>query len=103
MLTGQNLVWEAGNLMVKAILEMDYDTVTEMKEIIENQVRISNGEGLRPDWSFHLHGPMLQFGNYGLAFFDSIAFWMRVTEGKPWEFSEESKRIIAGFADNGIG
>ena len=102
-LTGQNLVWEAGNLMVKAILEMDYDTVTEMKEIIENQVRISNGEGLRPDWSFHLHGPMLQFGNYGLAFFDSIAFWMRVTEGTPWEFSEESKRIIAGFADNGIG
>ena len=102
-LTGQNLVWEAGNLMVKAILEKDYDTVTKMKEIIESQVSISQGEGLRQDWSFHLHGPMLQFGNYGLAFFDSIAFWMRVTEGTPWEFSEESKRIIAGFADNGIG
>ena len=102
-LTGQNLVWEAGNLIMKAVAENDPETVAELKEIIESQVRFSTGEGLQEDWSFHLHGHMLQFGNYGLAFFDSIAFWMRVMHGTPWEFSPESKRILAGFADNGLG
>ena len=102
-LTGQNLVWEAGNLIMKAVAENDSEAVAELKEIIESQVKFSDAEGLQDDWSFHLHGHMLQFGNYGLAFFDSIAFWMRVMEGTPWEFSPESKKVLAGFADNGLG
>ena len=73
-LTGQNLVWEAGVLLMKAALEDDAAAVETMKNTIEGTVQVTEKEGLQSDGSFHLHGHMLQFGNYGLAFFDSIAF-----------------------------
>ena len=100
--TGQNLVWIAGIVLMRAALSGDAALVWQMKDIIQSTVQVTDKEGLQDDWSFHLHGHMLQFGNYGLSFFDSIAFWMRVLSGTPWEFSRESKEIIAGFGNNGL-
>lgn len=102
-LTGQNLVWEAGVLLMKAALEDDAAAVETMKNIIEGTVQVTEKEGLQSDGSFHLHGHMLQFGNYGLAFFDSIAFWIRVLEGTPWAFSDKAKETLAFFGESGLG
>ena len=100
--TGQNLVWIAGVILMRAAIEGDAATAAQMKDILESTVQITDKEGLQDDWSFHLHGHMLQFGNYGLAFFDSIAFWSRVLEGTPWDFGQNCKDIVAGFGNNGL-
>lgn len=96
-MTGQNKVWLAGNSLMCGLLRGDDALVGRAIETIWAEVGISSTEGLQPDFSFHQHGPQLQFGNYGLAFAVETARWARILRGTPWALSAGKLEAFRGY------
>jgi chondroitin AC lyase len=71
-MTGQNKVWLAGNVLLKALLMNNETLVKAARDTISSEIYITTKEGIQPDFSFHQHGPQQQFGNYGLAFIYNV-------------------------------
>ncbi len=109
---GQNLVWRSGiqlkiglvtfnrghiNLLGSAI-----DRIRNAAAIMENQIAITPGEGIQPDWSFHQHGQQLQFGNYGLTFAQSQVGWAWVLNESPLRYSSEKLSILRNYILKGM-
>lgn len=100
--TGQNKAWLAGNQLMKALLIDDPELAAEAQRQIAEEVYVTEGEGIQSDWSFHQHGPQLQFGNYGLAFAEGVSFWIRVLNGTSYAFSERQVEIMENYILNGL-
>lgn len=101
---GQNLVWEAGNLLIAGLLDNDEALVRKTARIIQEQISADKSHaGIQPDWSFLQHGSQLQFGNYGLSFAVSQAYWARAFEGTPLELSSEKRDVLENYICKGIG
>ncbi|MBN9299865.1 MAG: hypothetical protein J0I41_22880 [Filimonas sp.] len=100
--TGQNLLWQLDNEARAAILHKDEaafkNVILRMQEVIE----VTAKEGIQPDYSFHQHGPMLQFGNYGLHFLNTLVFWMSIAEHTPFAFAKEKKQVLVDYCSNGL-
>lgn len=102
--TGQNLVWEAGNLLVAGLLDDNEQQVRQMALIIQNELKISKTvAGLQPDWSFLQHGAQLQFGNYGQSFAVSQAYWAQAFKDTDLALSEEKRQILKNYITKGVG
>ena len=54
--------------MFKSLLKRDVDTIKLTSQAIQEELVVSMKEGVQPDWSYHQHGPQIQFGNYGLSY-----------------------------------
>lgn len=100
--TGQNKAWLAGNQLMKALLIDDPELAAEAQRQIAEEIYVTDGEGIQSDWSFHQHGPQLQFGNYGLAFAEGVSFWIRVLNGTAYSFSDQQVEIMENFILNGL-
>lgn len=83
-MTGQNKVWLAGNVLVRALLQEDKELVRQARDTIVSEIVTGQTEGIQPDWSFHQHGTQQQFGNYGLAFLASMSFYSGVLPELQW-------------------
>ena len=92
--TGQNKVWLAGNNLMRGLLTDDEALVAEARDQIAEEIVVTDGEGIQDDWSFHQHGPQIQFGNYGLAYAEGLSFWLRVLDGTPYMFSDAQCAVI---------
>ena len=102
--TGQNLVWETGNLLIAGLLENDEELVRKTASIIQSEIKHSRTiEGLQSDWSFLQHGPQLQFGNYGQSFVVSQAWWARAFKGTELELPEEKMQVLRDYVVKGVG
>lgn len=98
-MTGQNKVALAAVVLMRALLERDLQTVLAAKEQIASEIYFTDkGEGLQRDYSFHQHGPMMQMGNYGLAYIATMAHWGRIFEGTSLAFNEEQVSILSNYA-----
>lgn len=100
-MTGQNRVWVAGITLVRGLLKKDHALVTEAARVIGEEIRVTTAEGVQPDFSFHQHGPQLQFGNYGLSFAGDSAMWMRIFAGTPFAFPKEKLNILNDYMTEG--
>lgn len=100
--TGQNKMWLAGNNLMKGLLIDDEDLVIRACDQIKETIYITDGEGVQRDWSFHQHGPQIQFGNYGLAYVEGLSFWMSVLKGTRYDFTQEQKDIVGNLMKEGI-
>ena len=74
-MTGQNKVWLAGNVLIRALLQNDWQLAKEARKVIASEITLGQKEGIKADWSFHQHGPQQQFGNYGLSFICNMSFY----------------------------
>lgn len=101
--TGQNKVWLAGIQLMKGLLFDDEALVVEARRQIGEEIRVTDDEGIQSDWSYHQHGPQVQFGNYGLTFAEDVSFWIRALEGTPFAFPDSQKDIIGHLILDGIG
>jgi chondroitin AC lyase len=70
--TGQNLVWGAGNQIVRGLLTSDPALVSAAYQRIYQEVIITPGEGIQADYSFHQHGAQFYSGGYGLGFAQDV-------------------------------
>ena len=100
--TGQNKVWLAGNNLMKGLLTDDENLVIKARDFIAEEMCMTDQEGIQEDWSFHQHGPQIQFGNYGLTYVETISFWLRVLGGSEYDFSPEQKRVVCNLMKEGI-
>jgi chondroitin AC lyase len=100
--TGQNLIWQLDNQARIALIQNDYSSLAGIIANMQKVVSVSSAEGIQPDYSFQQHGPMLQFGNYGLHFVNSLLFWMTVTAGTPLAFRPDKQQILFDYCSEGL-
>lgn len=100
--TGQNKVWLAGNQLMKGLLMDDEALVLKAKNVIAEEIVMTDKEGIQEDYSFHQHGAQMQFGNYGLTFIDVMSFWCSVLYGTDYAFSDEQNRLVMQFISDGM-
>ncbi len=100
-MTGQNKVWLAGNVLMRAILLNDVALARQARDEIASEIVLGRKEGIKPDWSFHQHGAQQQFGNYGLSFVSSIALYAYLFKGTEFAFSDEQMDIMRNLVDKG--
>ena len=100
-MTGQNKVWLAGNVLFRALLKRDADTVRMAGQSIREELVVSTGEGVQPDWSYHQHGPQLQFGNYGLSYVNDMIKWISILRNTPFQLDESKVAILRNYVLKG--
>ena len=96
-MTGQNLVWVAEVTMARGCLSGDADLVRAAFQRIEREIRLSEGEGIQHDYSFHQHGDQLYSGGYGRGFSTDcprIAYWAR---GTCFQMKQETLNLLVGY------
>lgn len=100
--TGQNKVWLAGNQLMKGLLTDDEALVVKARNVISEEIVMTDEEGIQKDYSFHQHGPQMQFGNYGLTFVDVMSFWCSVLHGTDYAFSDEQNSLVMRLVSEGM-
>ncbi len=100
--TGQNLLWQYDNQARLAIILDNRQTFERLMKGMQSLIKITTGEGIQPDYSFHQHGAMLQFGNYGLHFLNNTVFWLNVTTGTNFAFDLENQRVLFDYCRSGL-
>lgn len=95
--TGQNKVWLAGNVLIRGLLQNDWDLVKEARNAIADEIVTGKKEGIKEDWSFHQHGAQQQFGNYGLAFISSMGLYSAVFAHTSLAFSSRQQEILTSL------
>ncbi|MCU7552705.1 polysaccharide lyase beta-sandwich domain-containing protein [Chitinophagaceae bacterium LB-8] len=100
--TGQNKVWDAGNAVMYALLSDNLPLAVSSRDSIVSEIYITIQEGLQPDYSYHQHGPQLQFGNYGLAFISSMAYWANIFSGTSLAFDAAIMKYLRDYLLQGI-
>lgn len=96
-MTGQNKVWQSGNVLLRSLLLKDAETIAKAAEAIREELVVSTGEGVQHDWSYHQHGPQLQFGNYGLAYVGDMIKWITILRNTPFSFDESKMSILRNY------
>ncbi|MBS1370462.1 MAG: hypothetical protein HPZ91_10955 [Lentisphaeria bacterium] len=98
-MTGQNRNALYSIHLLKGIAYRDGAMVREGRDgLLEGIAFAAPGrEGLQPDFSFHQHGPLLQFGNYGREFFDTASMWAAVLAGTRYAYSPEQLGIVRDY------
>lgn len=100
-MTGQNKVWLSGNILLRGLMQGDEDLVKMARDSIMSEICVGRAEGIKPDWSFHQHGPQQQFGNYGLAYVSSMVFYYRLFRDTPFSFDHEKEEILCSLINEG--
>ena len=102
-MTGQNRVWLAECVLMRALLEGNAQDAEAARAAILGEISMSRTiEGVQSDWSFHQHGNMAQFGNYGAAYILSVPRLATVFAGTPWECPPEKLEILEKLVDRGF-
>lgn len=65
---GANLVWSADLALHYALLVGDESLARRCSDLLTTEIRITTGDGVQPDYSFHQHDKRLQMYQYGGAF-----------------------------------
>jgi chondroitin AC lyase len=100
-MTGQNKVWLAGNVLLKALLANNEPLARSARDTIASEIYKTEKEGIQPDFSFHQHGPQQQFGNYGLSFISSMSYYANVFGGTGIGFSSAQISILRDYVFDG--
>ena len=100
-MTGQNKVWLAGNVLIRALLQNDSVLAKAARDTIVSEIVLGRREGIKNDWSFHQHGPQQQFGNYGLAFVSGMSFYNRLFKDTVFALSKRQKDILYSLINKG--
>lgn len=100
-MTGQNKVWLAGNVLIRGLLQNDFQLVKAARDTIVSEIVLGNREGIKRDWSFHQHGPQQQWGNYGLSFLSNMCMYAEVFAHTPLALSDEQTDILFSFFKEG--
>ncbi|MFC1805734.1 polysaccharide lyase family 8 super-sandwich domain-containing protein [Planctomycetota bacterium] len=99
--TGANLMDVAQTAVVKASLTGDTALLTEAARRVAGEVKVSAGEGIKDDWSFHQHGACAQLG-YGAVYLGAGSRVGWLLHGTPYEIPKEKRAIVSQYILNGV-
>lgn len=100
-MTGQNLVWVADITCARGCIENDPDPIAEAFQAIANEIRITQEEGIQPDYSFYQHGPCLYSGGYGQGFAGDCARYALLGRGTRFALPPEKIDILERYILDG--
>lgn len=105
--SAQNRIYTSFYGVYRALLCEDSTGLVEQVERIRGEARMKEGlggvntarndnerEGIRRDHSFHQHGVALYNGFYGAHFVQDMCFWMKITDGLSFGFTEKEKQVM---------
>lgn len=98
---GANTIWEAKLGLDYGAFTQDAALIAQQSALISGEIKVSTGEGIQSDWSFHQHGARLQQFHYGGAFLGDTARLGGVLRGTPWAITDEKIGILADCVLNG--
>ena len=96
-MTGQNKVWLAGIALMKGLLCDDAGMMRESRNQIFEELHVTTQEGIQPDYSFHQHGPQLQWGNYGAAFSADMIQWASIFRDTDYALTPEQIDLLGRY------
>lgn len=117
---GANLVWSADLGLHYAALTGNDTLMKRCVELLVNELKITTGDGVQPDWSFRQHGARLQMYQYGRAFLWEnirIAWQLRSTSSsypaekiellvngilKGWQWMARGINTVPGTIDRSV-
>ncbi|MDQ8181018.1 polysaccharide lyase family 8 super-sandwich domain-containing protein [Pelagicoccus sp. SDUM812005] len=100
-MTGQNLVWINKVTVMRGVLEGKPALVDRAFERIEDEVRISAGEGLQADYSFHQHGALLYSHGYGAEFLNDATQCFYWSQGGQFEMARKTRDLLESMVLEG--
>ena len=100
-MSGQNKVWLSNNVMLRSLLLRKQDSVTIASKAIQSELKITNGVGVKPDWSYHEHGAQLQFGNYGLSYLEDMIKTYIFLNNTPFQFEKDKIQFLRNIVLKG--
>lgn len=100
--TGQNLIWEAGNVLVKGLINASSSTVAQSSSEMAAEIVQTTAEGIQYDYSFHQHGPQLYTGGYGSSFASDTIFWADMLRDTVFDFPSAKQDILANYLLVGV-
>lgn len=101
-MTGQNKVWLSGNVVYRSLITGDTAQIRAAVNAIQEEVVVSEAEGIQPDFSFHQHGTQQQFGNYGSAYAADMLKWASIFQQTPFQFRPEKIEIMRNYLLKGM-
>ncbi len=99
--TGANLVWSVDLAIHYAALTNDTVLINQYTNLLKNEITISTGDGIEPDYSFHQHGARLEMYEYGKALFWEGARLAWQLQGTQWAIPKEKLAVLNNFAFEG--
>lgn len=95
--TGQNLVWYASQQLMRGVLTGSAEDVAAASGAMQREIRITTGEGLQPDFSFHQHGAQLYNGGYGQRYVVDACRYATLLQGTRFAFSPDKLALLADY------
>lgn len=99
--TGANLTWSADLALHYGLFTKNDSLINKGSNLLANEIKISNGEGIRQDYSYHQHGARLQTHHYGAAFLKENIRLAYELQNSPWAFAPQKIDILRNFSVNG--
>jgi chondroitin AC lyase len=94
---GANLTDFAKIVIYGGLLSDDKARVAAGLDGIKASVKVTQGEGIQADLSFHQHGAQLHNGSYGKVFFNTVIYWAYQVKDSPWAFSKEQTDLLISY------
>jgi chondroitin AC lyase len=96
-MTAANLTDIATSVIYRGLIEGNLTRVNSGLTAISNEIKITTGEGLQIDWSFHQHGPLLYNGGYGFVFLSSATYWCEKVTGTTFAFLPSKITLLSNM------
>jgi len=98
---GSNLTDITQHMIMKAVLTGNTELLENAVSITSQSIKVSQGDGIQRDGSFHAHGPELYMHGYGREYLSGIRNVAVYIVGTSFSFSPEQIALISDFARNG--
>ncbi|MBC7888728.1 MAG: hypothetical protein H7Z13_12675 [Ferruginibacter sp.] len=99
--TGQNLLWLASAHLYAACLSNDIEGVKRVFASVGEEIKITEEEGIQPDFSFYQHGKQNYAMGYGKGFTASAAKYFYLANQTAFQFTPEKIAVISHYLLDG--
>ncbi len=99
--TGANLIWSADLGLHYGVLINNPNLIKKCRDTILSVIKITSGEGIQQDYSFHQHGKRLQMYQYGRSYlFENLRLAWQLKD-LSYAFPESGLKILGDFIFEG--
>lgn len=95
--TGANLLWGVRITIYYALLTRDEELLQKASGYLAGEIKTDGYEGIKPDYSFHQHGPQLYSCGYGRSFTSDVAKLIYLLSGTKFSLSKEKMLLFESF------
>lgn len=92
---GANTMWTAELALEYGAETGDSALIMTEAKVIGSEIKVTKGEGIQSDFSFHEHGARLQQFHYGGAFIADASRLAWELHGTPWALPEGAAQLLA--------